>query len=66
LVIEAFASCPFFLPLKLKKAISDYLANKEWKLIEGLPLANPRAPIYPQAPFDTLSSSILASFNSEG
>ena len=45
------------LPIALKKAISDYLGNKEWKLIEGLPLVDQTKPFYPAAPFDALASS---------
>jgi hypothetical protein len=54
------------LPIALKKAISDYLANKEWKLIDGLPVADPTADFHPLAPFDSLPSSILASFDFRG
>jgi len=54
------------LPIALKNEISKYLANKEWKLIEGLQFADPAHYFYPSAPFDVKSTSLLASVEVAG
>lgn len=50
------------LPIALKKEIGKHLANKEWKLIDGVPVADPASHWVPSAPFDVTTSSLLASF----
>ncbi len=52
------------LPIILKKEISKYLGNKEWKLIEGLPLSEPNR--WWSAPYSVKADSLLASFDYRG
>ncbi|WP_417260452.1 MULTISPECIES: hypothetical protein [Alphaproteobacteria] len=52
------------LPVVLKKEISKYLGNKEWKLIEGLPMATTEQ--YWSAPYSVKPDSLLASFDYRG
>lgn len=54
------------LPITLKKEISKYMANREWKLIDGLPLLDHTKQMYPRAPFDIDSDSLLASIDFKG
>jgi hypothetical protein len=54
------------LPIALKKALGQYLTNKEWKLMEGLPVGDSVSGWFPSAPFDMTASSLLASFESRG
>jgi hypothetical protein len=54
------------LPIALKREIGKYLGNKEWKLIDGLPLSNPNKGWWVSAPFDATQNSLLASFDDRG
>ncbi|BEV05030.1 hypothetical protein [Chryseobacterium gambrini] len=54
------------LPIKLKKEISKYMANREWKLIDGLPVLDLTKKIFPRAPFDVDTNSLLASVDFKG
>ncbi|MGH6755173.1 MAG: hypothetical protein ACREDP_23715, partial [Bradyrhizobium sp.] len=48
------------LPVALRKNVTKYLANNEWKLLDGLPLAD-RRQLFWAAPFDIAPDSLLAS-----
>ena len=54
------------LPITMKKEISKYMANREWKLIDGLPVLNLMQKMYPRAPFDVDIKSLLASVDFRG
>lgn len=54
------------LPIVLKKEMTKYMAGREWKLIEGLPISNPYAKMYTTAPFDVTTDSLLASVTFTG
>ena len=54
------------LPVALKKEVKKYLGSKEWKLLDGLQVANSSGGWYPNAPFDVTPDSLLASFRHEG
>lgn len=54
------------LPRALRREISNYVGQKEWKLIDGYTVVDPRAKLYPSAPFDVEPSSLLASFEYRG
>lgn len=55
------------LPIKLKEEISKYMTDKEWTLINGLPVLNPAIHgFYPAAPFDVDEKSLLTSVEFRG
>lgn len=54
------------LPIELKKQIGKYVGNKEWKLIEGMQIIDPKEHVYPSAPFSVSKSSLLACFDYRG
>lgn len=52
------------LPVVLKKEISKYLGNKEWKLIDGLPFSEKNR--WWSAPYSVKANSLLVSFDYRG
>ncbi|MFP3637957.1 hypothetical protein [Paraburkholderia sp. SIMBA_054] len=54
------------LPIALKKRLSEELGSTEWKLIEGVPVLDPKRQGQFAAPFDAAVSSLLASFDFRG
>lgn len=54
------------LPIALKKEISKYMSNKEWKLVDGLPVLVHKKQMFPTAPFDVDTNSLLASVDFKG
>lgn len=54
------------LPIALKKAIREEMSNGEWKLIDGLPVWDPKRKLSPAAPFSVRPDSLLASVRFDG